>query len=117
MWPLAIVAGIVASAVAWLLAERCSRAGWQVTARLIQLARWPVLAASIAVAVGLARHRAVRTLIWTALAIIGGGLAGPVILLAGYATYRFFAPAGTAAATRSNDRMPIFAGTGSQASV
>jgi hypothetical protein len=30
MWPLAIVAGIVASAVAWLLAERCSRVGWQV---------------------------------------------------------------------------------------
>ena len=94
MWPLAIVAGIAASAVAWFLAGRCSRAGWPVAARLIQLVRWPVLAASVAVAVELARHSAASTLTWTALAMIGGGLAGAVILLAGYATFRFFRTAG-----------------------
>jgi len=35
--------------------------------RLIQLARWPVLAASIVVAVGLAGHGAAWTLAWLAL--------------------------------------------------
>ena len=94
MWPLAIVAGIVVNITAWLLADRCSRAGWRVFGGLIQLTRWPVLAASIVAAVGLARHCAVWTLTWVALAIIGAALAVQAIFLVGYATYRFFRTTG-----------------------
>jgi hypothetical protein len=56
MWPLAIIAGIACNVVGLLLAERSSRTGRTALSRLIQLTRWPVLAASIVVAVGLARH-------------------------------------------------------------
>lgn len=84
MWPLAIIAGIACNVVGLLLAERSSRAGRTALSRLIQLARWPVLAASIVVAVGLARHGAAWTLAWLALGIIGVGLAGQAAFLAGF---------------------------------
>jgi hypothetical protein len=84
MWALAIIAGIAGNVAGLLLADRSSRAGRLALARLAQLARWPVLAASIAVAVGLARHGAGWTLAWLALAIIGVGLAGQAIFLAGF---------------------------------
>ena len=75
MCPLAIIAGIACNVVGLLLAERSFRAGRAAHGRLIQLARWPVLAVSIAVAAGLAGHGAARTLAWLAFGVIGVGLA------------------------------------------
>ena len=62
----------------------------QALGRLIQLARWPLLAASVAIAVGLARHGAAWTLAWLALGIIGVGLAGQAAFLAGYTARRLY---------------------------
>ena len=90
MWPLAIIAGIAGNVGGLLLAERSSRAGRPALGRFIQLARWPLLAASVAVAVGLARHGAAWTLAWLALGIIGVGLAGQAAFLAGYTARRLY---------------------------
>jgi hypothetical protein len=90
MWPLAIIAGIVCNVVGLLLAERSSRAGRPALSRLIQLTRWPVLAASIVVAVGLARHGAAWTLAWLAFGIIGVGLAGQAAFLAGFTARKLY---------------------------
>ena len=88
MWPLAIIAGIAGNVAGLLLAERSSRAGRPALGRLIQLARWPLLAASIAVAVGLARHGTAWTLTFLALGIIGVGLGGQGAFLAAYTVRR-----------------------------
>ncbi len=89
MWLLAIIAGIACNVVGLLLAERSSLAG-PALSRLIQLTRWPVLAASIVVAVGLARHGAAWTLAWLALGITGVGLAGQAAFLAGFTARKLY---------------------------
>jgi uncharacterized membrane protein YoaK (UPF0700 family) len=89
MWRLAIGAGIVANVAGVFLAAACSRAGWRALSRLVQLMRWLALAAAVAAAVELSRHRSAGTATWLALAIVGGGLAVGAAALAGYAVCQF----------------------------